>query len=282
MMRAGKKGAHGRMAVVVHGVEYESVKAAAEARGVSRMTAARRIEDPKNKDWRIVARAHGRKQKPKPDAEATPAIVGEPVPCEPQSEPPPTAAEWEVAAGNIGLVWHVVKGLDLSPDEADDAAQAGLFGLLRAARKFDPSLGYRFSTYAVGWVRQAVQKHMDADVLIRVPAYILHGKAKPEAFAEHADRASRVERIAMTSDDGDWTIDVAAPVDPEGPDVDELDQLRLAVAALPKREGEVIARRIGGATLKDVGRDMRLSTERIRQIETRAMVALKKAMAAYA
>jgi RNA polymerase sigma factor (sigma-70 family) len=58
---------------------------------------------------------------------------------------------------NVPLVWHVVlRILRLDGDTAEEAAAAGMLGLIRAVQKFDPELGYTFSTYATSWIRQAV------------------------------------------------------------------------------------------------------------------------------
>ena len=70
-----------------------------------------------------------------------------------------TAEQWGVVAANTGLVKMVLSRMRRTrPEDWDDAYQDGLFGLMRAAQKFDPRRGVRFSTYAVPHVRQAVMR----------------------------------------------------------------------------------------------------------------------------
>lgn len=70
-----------------------------------------------------------------------------------------TAEHWETVVANTGLIWlHVNRLKGASEDEREEAYQDGLFGLLRAAQKFDPQLGWRFSTYANAWIRRAIQR----------------------------------------------------------------------------------------------------------------------------
>lgn len=63
---------------------------------------------------------------------------------------------WETALNNRGLVAMVLRHLRIPDYQWDDAFQDGLLGLATAAEKFDPEMGFQFSTYAVPWVRQSV------------------------------------------------------------------------------------------------------------------------------
>lgn len=75
-------------------------------------------------------------------------------------------------AANIRLVYHVlqryttmVRGCE------DDVVQAGMLGLLRAVERFDPTKGYRFSTYAYWWIRQGIQRFINTEMhLLRLPS----------------------------------------------------------------------------------------------------------------
>lgn len=72
---------------------------------------------------------------------------------------PLTDEERQFVAANTGLVGHVVyRWYKLDGDEADDAIQDGMFGLIRAAQLYNPSLGFTFSTYAMAWIRQGIQR----------------------------------------------------------------------------------------------------------------------------
>src|SRR6185312_2683812 len=75
---------------------------------------------------------------------------------------------------NTRLVWAVIRRYfpALPVRDHDDAYQAGLLGLLRAAELFDPAKGFAFSTYACRWVWQAIGRHLFGDDLIRLPCHI--------------------------------------------------------------------------------------------------------------
>lgn len=72
--------------------------------------------------------------------------------------PPLTDDQRAMVEANTGLIAFVLNRRRTPVSEWDDAFQDGVFGLMRAAQKFDPDRGFQFSTYAVTWIRQAVQK----------------------------------------------------------------------------------------------------------------------------
>src|SRR5699024_4292457 len=80
-----------------------------------------------------------------------------------------------LAEANINLVWKITNhylGLGTSSFDQDDMYQTGMIGLMKAAEKFDISLGYAFSTYAVNWIRQAITSEIaNHSTLIRLPVH---------------------------------------------------------------------------------------------------------------
>lgn len=71
-----------------------------------------------------------------------------------------TADHWATVEANLGLIGHVLhtRCRFVPPSEQEDAWADGVLGLCRAAQMFDPERGFRFSTYAHGWIRQAIQR----------------------------------------------------------------------------------------------------------------------------
>ncbi|WP_344662975.1 sigma-70 family RNA polymerase sigma factor [Catenulispora subtropica] len=65
-----------------------------------------------------------------------------------------------------------------------DVFQAGVLGVIRAAEKFDPSLGYKFSTYATWWIRQSITRAIaNEDTLIRLPVHVVEQVRRLESYA---------------------------------------------------------------------------------------------------
>lgn len=86
--------------------------------------------------------------------QATPGLVVQPTPEVERLTP----EQQDTVLANTGLIAFVLNRRRTPEDEWDDSFQDGVFGLARAVQKFDPSKGYKFSTYAVTWIKQAVAR----------------------------------------------------------------------------------------------------------------------------
>lgn len=226
-----------------------------------------------------------------------------------------TRAQEELARFNLRLVISMAKryrgrGLDL-----DDLIQEGYLGLVRAAEKFDHTRGYKFSTYACWWIRQAIGRAInDKGQTIRLPANAVevlrkvrsardlllaeHGEASMADIAEQAGVPERTAADLLLLDLGTSSLD--DPVGESGTTLGELvadrdrpapedlavtsawsAEIDDALTSLSDREEAVLRMRFGlddgvGRTLEEIGREFGVSRERIRQIESRALKRLRR------
>lgn len=177
-----------------------------------------------------------------------------------------------------------------------DLIEEGNVGLLRAVKGYDYKAGYRFSTYATWWIKQAIKRAItNTSKTIRIPAYMAERRRTTgaEKIAEQQEGPPVSETTASQNEtpvnlDSVWTlIDGIADRRTKTPDEEvleafEREQVDGLLAALEKngergkKEADVIRKRFGldmgePMTLKDIGKELHLSRERVRQIERDAL-----------
>jgi len=217
---------------------------------------------------------------------------------------------------NLRMVISVAKGHGDRGVPLPDLIQEGNIGLMQAVQKFDHRRGYKFSTYAIPWIWQAVNRAVNEQSrIMRLPGHLIDTLKK---LAQASNRLSQelgrqpterelASEMGVSPEKVEWLLKVSSggaismetPVGEEGTQLGDFigdrevpepeeeanasllkEQLSEALESLTPREQRVIELRFGldneyNRTLEEVGVELGLTKERIRQIEKEALAKLR-------
>jgi RNA polymerase primary sigma factor len=225
------------------------------------------------------------------------------------------SARKRLIESNMRLVINIAKGYNCRQIPLEDLIQEGAIGLMQATERFDPDRGFRFSTYATHWIRQAIGRAIDnKGKSIRLPAHVSQSIRRIEkekenfirttgtepSFEQLAELMGMTERklisvlaaaqeiLSLDNPIGDGQGTTLAGIirddgefNPEGKAVKDaiVGELQLILNELNEKEQKVMSLRFrmngNGLQTDEIAAALQISKERVRQIEVQAIRKLR-------
>jgi len=217
---------------------------------------------------------------------------------------------------NLRMVISVAKGHSDRGVPLSDLIQEGNIGLMQGVQRFDHRRGYKFSTYAIPWIWQAVNRAVnDQSRIVRLPGHLIDALKKlaqarnrlSQKFGRQPNQRELASEMGVSPEKVEWLLKVGSggpisletPIGEEGSQLGDFigdreipepeeeadasllkEQLSEALESLTPRERRIIELRFGlgneySRTLEEVGTELGLTKERIRQIEKEALAKLR-------
>jgi len=220
-----------------------------------------------------------------------------------------------LAQSNLRLVIMVAKKYVSAKNDLSDLVQEGNLGLMKAIELYNYKTGFKFSTYATWWIKQAITRYLaEKSKTIRIPSNILERNRSIYKYSQNylqnnfrepsADEIARGmglsrEKVCQSLENSGDPISLDTPFhDPDEPlinsvsnpsailpeaDFEEnevISDIESGISRLSDKEREVIIHRYGlfnqkAETLQEIGEQMKISRERVRQLEAKALAKLK-------
>ena len=214
----------------------------------------------------------------------------------------------DLIKANLRLVVSIAKNYTERGIAFMDLIEEGNLGLMKAAQRFDPSMDLRFSTYATWWIRQSIRRAITNSKMVRTPSYMVELIAKLKSseaeLAAKLGRQPTIDEIALETDSETWrlrkainafrstnqplSLDLLCSLNetikddhigrPEDPlhNAQEREELAQILDSIGAREAEVLRMRYGigydkPLTLEEVGERLKITRERVRQIENESL-----------